>query len=162
MASLDGSRRIVIVDTGVDVSLVSARMLRPGVKYLPWSERDGRIAGVAQQGIVIRGRAVLEVQLGPLRALMLFVVALGVGLDAILGIDFLYEHGISVSLAQHCLVFEAHDGLVVPLVGHPPRFKHPCALTHDVALYPGLRALAVSPANAPGEGLDPCVPQRYI
>ena len=76
-------------------------------------------------------------RLEPVRALTPFAVALGVGFDAILEVDFLYEHGISVSLAQHCLVFEAHDGLIVPLVGHPPRFKHACALTHDVALYPG-------------------------
>ena len=61
VVSLDGSRCIVIIDTGADVSLVSARMSRPGVKYLPWSERDGRIRGVAQQGIGILGAAVLEV-----------------------------------------------------------------------------------------------------
>ena len=36
VVSLDGSRCIVVIDTGADVSLVSARMLRPGVKYLPW------------------------------------------------------------------------------------------------------------------------------
>ena len=34
VVSLDGSRCIVIIAAGVDVSLVSARMLRPGVKYL--------------------------------------------------------------------------------------------------------------------------------
>ena len=122
VASLDGSRCVVIVDTGADVSLVSARALRPGVKYLPWSDRDGRITGVAQQGVAILARVVLKVQLGPVRALTLFPVALGVGFGAILGVDFLYEHGISVNLAQHCLVFEAHDGLIVPLVGHHPRF----------------------------------------
>ena len=35
LVSLDGSRCIAIIDTGADVSLVSARMLRPSVKYLP-------------------------------------------------------------------------------------------------------------------------------
>ena len=124
VVSLDDSRCIVIIDADADVSLVSVRMLRPGVKYLPWSERDGRIRGVAQQRIAVLGRAGLEVRLGPVRALAPFVVGLHVGFDAILGVDFLYEHGISVNLAQHCLVFEAHDGLIVPLVGHHPRFKH--------------------------------------
>ena len=81
--SLDGSRCIVIIDTGVDVSLVSAHMLRLGAKYLSWSERDGGSTGVAQQGIAGLGRAVLEVHLGTLRALTPFVLALGVGLDAI-------------------------------------------------------------------------------
>ena len=70
VASLDGSRCVVIVDTGADVSLVFARALRPGVKYLPCWKRDCRITGVAQQGVMILGRAVLKVQLvrfGPLR-----------------------------------------------------------------------------------------------
>ena len=141
VALLDGSRCIVIIDTGADVPLVSARMLRPGAKYLPWSERDGRITGIGQHGIALLGHAVLEVQLGPVRALMPLVVALGVGFDAILGVDSLYEHGISVNLAQRCLVFGAHDAPIVPLVGHRPRFKHACTLTRDVALYLGGRAL---------------------
>lgn len=51
------------------------------------------------------GRTVLEVRLGPVRALTPFIVALGVGFDVILGVDFLYEHGKSINLAQHCLVF---------------------------------------------------------
>ena len=48
---------------------------------------------------------------------------------------------VSVNLAQHCLVFEAHDGPIVPLVGHQPRFKHACALNQDVSLRPGARSL---------------------
>ena len=139
MALVDGSRCAVIVDTGADVSLVSARVLRPGARYLPWSERDGRITGVAQQGVAISSRVVLEMQLGPVRALTNLVVALGVGFDAILGVDFLYEQAVSVNLLQHCLVFEEHDSLVAPLLGHHPRFKHACALTHDVSLCPGER-----------------------
>ena len=83
MVSLDGSRCIVIIDTGADVSLVSARILRPGVKYLPCSERARRITGFAQQGIAAVRRAVLEVRLGPVRALPPFLVALGVGVDAL-------------------------------------------------------------------------------
>ena len=152
VASFDASRCIVIIDTGADDSLVSARMLRFGVKHLPWSERDGRITGVAQQGIAVLRRAVLEVQLGPVRALTPFVVALGVGFDAILGVGFLYEHGISVNLAQHCLVFEADDGLIVPLVGHQPRFKHVCLY---VALYPGELALVRFACECPGRRIGP-------
>ena len=89
VVSLDGSRCIVIIDTGADVSLVSARMLRPGVKYVLWSERDGRITGGARQGIAVLGRSVLEVQLGPVRALETFAVALGLAFDAILGVGVL-------------------------------------------------------------------------
>ena len=100
MALRDGSRCVVVVDTGADVSLVSARILRPGARHLPSSERDGRITGVAQQGVAILGRVVLGVHVGSVRALTSFAVALGVGFDAILGVDFLYEHGISVDLAH--------------------------------------------------------------
>ena len=161
VVSLDSFWCIVIVDTGADVSLVSARMLRPGAKYLPWSERDGRITGVAEHGTAILGRAILEVHLGPVRALNPFLVALGVGFDAILRVDFLYEHGISVNLAQHCLVCETHEGLIVPLVGHHPRFKHACAVTHDVALYPGGRALVRFACGRPGRRIKPRVPPSY-
>ena len=96
---------------------------------------------MAQHGVAILGRVVLGVQLGSVRALTSFAVASGVGFDAILGVDFLYEHGISVNLAQHWLVFEEHDGLVVPLVGRHPRFKHACAMTPDASLCPGTRAV---------------------
>ena len=162
VASIDGSRRSVIIDTSADTSLVSARMLRPGVKYLQWSERDGRITGVAQQGMAILRRAVLEVHLGLVRALTPFVVALGMGFDAILGVEFLSEHGISVNLAQHCLVFEAHDGLIVPLVGHHPRLKHACALTHDVALC-SWRALVRFACGRPGRRTGPShAPEVYL
>ena len=82
---------------------------------------------------MVLGRAVSEVHVGPVLALTPFVVALGVGFDATLGVDFLYEHGTFVNLAHSCLVANSRDGLIVPLLGHHPRFKHACALMHDVA-----------------------------
>ena len=144
----------------------SPRPTRPNLttqphEYLPWPEHDGRITGVAQQGIAILGHAVLEVHLGPVKALTPFVVALGVGFDAILGVDFLYEHGSSVNLAQHCLIFESHDGLIVPLAGHHPRFKHACAPTHDVALYHGGLALARFACGRPARRIGPRAPPMY-
>ena len=163
MPSLDGSRCVVIVDRGADVSLVLARGLRPGVKYLPWSERYGRITGVAQQRVTILGRVALRVQLGPVRALTPFLVALSVGFDAILGVDFLYEHGISVNLAHHCLVFEAHDGLIVPLVGYHLSVKHACAPTHDVSLRPGARPLVHCTCECPrGMARSPGASEVYL
>ena len=101
--------------------------------------------------------------LGPVRALTPFVVALDVGFDAIFGVGFLYEHGISVNLAQHFLVFEVHDGLIVPLEGHHPRSKQACALTHDVALYPGGRALVGFTCERPGRRIGtPRAPEVYL
>ena len=101
--------------------------------------------------------------LGPARALTPFLVALGVGFGAILGVNFLYEHGISLNLVQHSLVFEAHDGMTVPLIGHHPRFKHACALTHDAALYPGGRALVRFACDRPGRRIVPSrAPKVYL
>ena len=100
---------------------------------------------------------------GPVGALTPFAIALRVGFDAIMGVDFLYEHGIYVNLALHCLVLEAHDGLVVPLVGHHPRFKHASALTHDVALYPEGRALLRFACDRPGRTMGhPRAPGVYL
>ena len=164
VALLGNSRCAVIVDTDTDVSLVSARALRPGVRYLPRSERGGRITGVAQQGGTILGRVFLRVQLGPVRAHMPLLVALGVGFDAILGVDFLYEHGISVNLAQHYHVFEAHNGLIVSFGGHHSRFNHACALTHDVSLCPGAaHALVQCTCECPrAMARSPGAPEMYL
>ena len=116
-----------------------------------------------QQGVTILGRAVLKAQLGPVQAFTPFLVALGVGFDAILGVDFLHEHGISVNLAQHCLVFEDHDSLIVPLVGYHPRVKHVCALTQDVSLRPGARALVRCTCECRrGMARSPGVPEVYL
>ena len=56
MASLDGSRCVVIVDTGADVSLVSARALRPGVKYLHSRGAMATSRGSARKRHDIRAR----------------------------------------------------------------------------------------------------------
>ena len=86
VVSLDGSRCIVIIDTGAEVFLVSACIWRAGVNYQPWSERDGRITGGTQQGIAVLGRVVLEVHLVSVKVLTTFIVAVDVGIDAIIGV----------------------------------------------------------------------------
>ena len=154
VALLDDSRCTVIIDTGADVSLVSARVLRPGVKYLPWSERDGRTTGGAQQGLAVLGLVALEVRLGPVRALTPFVVALGVGFDAILGVDLLYERGVSFNLAQHCLVSEAHDGLIVPWATLRGSSTHALSPTMWSSIRGGAHWCDV-PVNPRGERLGP-------
>lgn len=110
---------------------------RPGVEYVPWSAKDGRVIRVDQEGITAVRRVVLEVRVGPVCARTTFVVAQGGGFEALLGVDFLYEHDIAANLAQHTLVFEAHDQAAVPLVGHNPRLKNACMLPHDIATPPG-------------------------
>lgn len=163
VVSFDMSRCIVFIDRSADVSLGSARVLRPEVVHQPWSEHDGRITGVAHQGNAVLDLAVSEVRLAPVRALTPFVVALGVGADATLGVVFLYEHGISVNLAHHYLVFEAQEGMIVPLVGHYPRLKHACVLTHDVALYPGGSALVRFDCDRPGRQIgSSSTPEMYL
>ena len=101
--------------------------------------------------------------MGPVPPLTPFVVALGVGFGATLGVDFLYEHGTFVNLAQSCLVYSARGRLIVPLLGHHPRFKHACALTHDVALYPRGRALVRFACERSRRGIAPSrTPEVYL
>ena len=48
-------------------------------------------------------------------------------------------------------------------MGHHPRIKHPCALTHDVALYPGGSALVRFDCDRPGRGIGPSrTPEVYL
>lgn len=78
--------------------------------------------------------------MGLISTLIPFIFALGVGLDAILGVDFLNEHEVCVTRWRRCFLFDAHEGMPASLVGHTPTFRHACAVTHDVALYPGGKA----------------------
>ncbi|KAL8441664.1 hypothetical protein Emed_007526 [Eimeria media] len=134
LATVDGTRWEVISDTGADVSLVSASMLRPNRKYKPWTAEDGSVKGGGNQNLQILGRIALTVTLGPLTTRAPFVVVLGVSFSALLGVDFLYENDIAVSLAQHALLFEGHGGLVFPLIGQHPRHSVLCATAKGVAV----------------------------
>ncbi|KAL8431882.1 hypothetical protein ACSSS7_004963 [Eimeria intestinalis] len=55
---------------------------------------------------------------------------------ALLRGDFLYEHEIGVSLAQHALISEAHSNKLYPLVAHHPRLVSACTVAQDVLLPP--------------------------
>ncbi|KAL8442641.1 hypothetical protein Emag_006301 [Eimeria magna] len=94
-----------------------------------------------------------EVRLGPLETTAPFSVVPGVAFAALLGLDFLYEHEIAVSLARHSLIFEGHGGKLFPLLGHHLRLAPLCALAQDVALHPGntawVRTTLRPPATAP-------------
>ncbi|KAL8441521.1 hypothetical protein Emed_007557 [Eimeria media] len=136
LATIDGVRCEVIIDTGADLSLISATLLRPSRKYRPWREADGRVTGVADTALSILGRISLEVRLGPIKAQAPFVVALGLSFPALLGVDFLYEHDITVSLAQHALLSESLNHQVHPLLGPHPRFVHACTVRKDVQIPP--------------------------
>ncbi|KAL8454857.1 hypothetical protein Emed_000008 [Eimeria media] len=129
LATLDGTRCEVIVNTGADVSLVSASRLRPNRKYKPWTAEDGSVKCAGNQNLQILGRIALTVTLGPLTTRAPFVVVLGVSFFALLGVDFLYENDIAVRLAQHALLFEGHGSLVFPfpLIGQHPRHSVLCA-----------------------------------
>ncbi|KAL8447032.1 hypothetical protein Emed_004662 [Eimeria media] len=148
LATIDGVRCEVIIDTGADLSLISATLLRPSRKYRPWREADGRVTGVAETALSILGRISLEVRLGPLKAQAPFVVALGLSFPALLGVDFLYEHDITVSLAQHALLFESLNHQVHPLLGPHPRFVHACTVRKDVQIPPHSRVWIHAPCRS--------------
>ncbi|KAL8442993.1 hypothetical protein Emag_006158 [Eimeria magna] len=83
------------------------------------------------------GRVALELRLGPLKTTAPFFVVPGVAFAVLLGVDFIYEHEIAVSLARHASIFEGQGGQAFTLLGHHPRLAPLCALAHDVALNPG-------------------------
>ncbi|KAL8425993.1 hypothetical protein ACSSS7_008265 [Eimeria intestinalis] len=147
LATIDGARCEVIIDTGADISLVSDTLLKPHRTYRPWTAADGRVTGVDNAALSILGRVALEVRLGPLKTMAPFVVVVGPSLPALLGVDFLYAHEISVNLAQHTLIFEGLERQLHPLLGPNPRYVHMCTLARDVRLPPRSRILA--PAICP-------------
>ncbi|KAL8449404.1 hypothetical protein Emag_003592 [Eimeria magna] len=158
--TIDGVRCEVIIDTGADLSPISADVLRPHRSYQPWAPAHGSVTGVNNRTLQVLGRVALEVRLGPLKTTAPFFVVPGVAFAALLGVDFLYEHEIAVSLARHALIFEGHGGQIVPLLAHHPRLAPLCALAHDVALYPGSTAWVRTTLMAPGA--PPAPPLVYL
>ncbi|KAL8449957.1 hypothetical protein Emag_003477 [Eimeria magna] len=155
-ATIDGVRCEVIIVTGADLSLISADVLRRHRSYQPWAPAHGSVTGVNNHTLQVLGRVALAVRLGPLKITAPFVVP-GVAFAALLGVDFLYEHEIAVSVARHALIFEGHGGQIFLLLGHHPRLAPLCALAQGVALNPGstawVRATLPSPATAPASPL---------
>ncbi|KAL8440798.1 hypothetical protein Emag_007721 [Eimeria magna] len=125
----------------------------PHRSYQPWAPAHGSVTGVNNHTLQVLGRVALEVRLGPLKTTAPFFVVPGVAFATLLGVDFLYQHEIAVSLARHALIFEGHGGQIFPLLGHHPRLAPLCALAHDVALRPGntawVRTTLPPPATAP-------------
>lgn len=53
--------------------------------------------------------------------------------------------------------------MIVPLVGHHPRFNRACALTHDVSLCHGGSALVCFNCDPPGREIGPSpAPEVYL
>ncbi|KAL8440806.1 hypothetical protein Emag_007715 [Eimeria magna] len=148
-ATIDAVRCEVIIDRGADLSLISAGALRPHRSYQPWAPAHGSVTGVNNHTLQALGRVALEVRLGPLKTTAPFFVVPGVAFAALLGVDFLYEHEIAISMARHALIFEGHGGRIFPLLGHHPRLTPLCALARDVALNPGSTAWVCTTLLAP-------------
>ncbi|KAL8440676.1 hypothetical protein Emag_007831 [Eimeria magna] len=94
-AAIDGIRCEAIIDTGADLSLISADVLRPHRCYQPGAPAHGSVTGVNNHTLQVLGRVALDVRLGPLKTTAPFFVVPGVAFAALLGVDFLYEHGIA-------------------------------------------------------------------
>lgn len=138
---MDGIKRMATIDTEADLSAISASLLRPDKRYRTRNKTDGHFSSAGQQHLNLAGRVALPVRLGPADATAPFVVVLGVSFDVLLDVDFLYEHDITISVAQYALLIEAHGGLTLPLLGHNPRSKHTCTLEHGTILQKGTAAL---------------------
>ncbi|KAL8427538.1 hypothetical protein ACSSS7_007675 [Eimeria intestinalis] len=101
---INGHRCAAIIDTGADLSRISADFTRPSRTCTPRTPEDRTILGANNNDLRIRGLVALEVRLGLLKATSPFFVVPGVLWPALLGVDFLYEREIGVSLAQHALI----------------------------------------------------------
>ncbi|KAL8430347.1 hypothetical protein Efla_001112 [Eimeria flavescens] len=73
-AVIAGTRCEVIMDTGADLSLVSATLLWRSRDYNPWLPSDGRVLGVRAQTFFILGSIALSVTRRPLKATAPFAV----------------------------------------------------------------------------------------
>ncbi|KAL8427536.1 hypothetical protein ACSSS7_007673 [Eimeria intestinalis] len=115
-------------------SAMRGRALLTAAEDAPWTPKDGTIRGVTNNDLRILGRVSLEVRLGPLKATAPFFVVPGVSFSALLGVDFLCEHEVGVSLAQHALIIEGHSNKLYPFIGQRPRLVPACTVAQDVLL----------------------------
>ncbi|KAL8436704.1 hypothetical protein ACSSS7_001494 [Eimeria intestinalis] len=99
---------------------------------------DRRVTGVTNTTLTILELSALEVPLGhgparPRRRRPQPALAAGFG--------FLYAHVISVSLAQHALVFEGLDRRIYPLLDSSPRYVRMYTLTKNICIHRRSRVL---------------------
>lgn len=146
---VNGVRLEAVVDTGADISLISAHALPAGVAVRPWTPQDGHIYGVAHQNVTVLGRVVVQLRMGPLTERVPLLVVLGVAFDAILGVDFLCEYDIAIQPLRHHLILQGHADAVYPLLGPSPQFTHAGRLSHEVAIFPNARMMARVCVNGP-------------
>ena len=139
LVKINNRRGVAIIDTGSDISLVSSNVLR-NIQEVECLEYRGGDVRTANNKINVRGSVVLRVTVGVVDAYAVFAVAEGVNFNVILGSDFLYEYGISVSTVRNALVFEQHGCVLMPLQQSKPLSLNSCILDHDTILFPGLTA----------------------
>jgi len=122
IVQVSGISRIAIIDTGADACLIAESMVREEPGFKAKAPDHTVVKGIGDHAVACVGTLSLLVEIGPLKVRAWFFVIRGLNTEVILGADFLYEHGITISPHLHALVLEHHDRAVIPLMGMNPRF----------------------------------------
>ena len=93
------------------------------------------------------GQTTIPISIGKFNTSHLFIVALNVTVDCILGIDFLMQHGAVIDCKQKCVMM---DGITLPFLGPTsiddnPEFnlKDNCVKAHKTVVIPGRAIQAI-------------------
>ena len=120
-----GKRRVIVIDTGADISMLSQASVTDCSKIRPLQKLDGNVTGVGGKSVLL-GIVIEEVKLGPVTAQCEFYVCIDPGFEVILGANFVYSHMLGVSPTMHSIVCENHNGALVPLLGTCPTAVFSC------------------------------------
>lgn len=145
---VDGQRKVLIIDTGADVSLLGKGCIQDSTKIQKLDRIDGQVSGIGGPGDVA-GKIIAEVKVGPVKARWEFYVCLEPGFEVILGANFIYSHMMGLSPSMHSLVCEGHDGALIPLLGTCPVAEHSCRVREDVVLSYGTNFVPIIMCRTP-------------
>jgi len=141
IVQVSGISRIAIIDTGADACLIAEAMVLEEKGFKAKNPDHTVVKGIGDHAVACVGTLSLLVEIGPLKVRAGFFVIRGLHTEVILGADFLYEHGITVSPYLHALVLEHHQRTMIPLMGMNPRFVTNLCVNKGCALQAGNKCL---------------------
>jgi len=122
IVQIAGVSRIAIIDTGADACLIAESMVNKDQGFTAKAPDHTVVKGIGNHTVACVGTLSLMVEIGPLKVRAAFFVIRGLQTEVILGADFLYEHGITISPLLHALVLEQQDRTMIPLMGMNPKY----------------------------------------
>lgn len=124
-----------VMDSGADCSLLQAKYVRDPARVTK-PKIQHNITGATGNDLIIIGTISAEVCVGPIRATHTFFVIGHLPCEAILGVDFMVEHGMVTRFDEWCLEFPRNDNVRQPLIGRHPAYTHSCILKESIQIKP--------------------------